>query len=466
MASVPTHLVGNTVITDTSYQPVSSLLPAAGNQLASLTSASVTLHNAGEPHSMHANQTNIATSASSLSCDESLPLCVPSKKRTHSSRETEVTSSAESESRASSSVEFFPHTAECNRRIPTRGIDSQLTAQEQKQRHYKPTTMVLRDSQPLSTLGTMPDLGTMERQLHVRPGITPDVAKTAAKREYNRRNAARVRMRNKGLVSDLQKKIANLAQHEAELQRANEVLQAKVEVLEKQYQDLLQARKMEYNGAIIKPPPTQTSLEALLATGLRQETNTPVAAPTPQLTSPSALGGLDESILQLLWRIVLQQYQQQMLQGAPAPPQHATCDSVETMKLLQSLLANSANVPAVTSCQKPSNDWSTLNPAMSSGLAPKVYRNDASNVHMPYAYHQTPAPATQVQIQESIQEQLRALQAGGGKGGFPSFAPAPMRNSQSATLPDILRALLQNGQAPTPTTQTDPHLRQFWQSGK
>jgi hypothetical protein len=353
---------------------------------------------------------------------------------------------------------------DCKREVPTRGKDSKLTAQKQKQRNYKPKTMVLRDSQPLSTLGTMPDLGTTEGQLHARPGVTPDDAKTAAKREYNRRNAARARMRNKGVVSDLQKKIANLAQHEAELQRANEVLQVQVKVLERQYQDLLQSRKMEYNRAIMKPPPAQTSLEPLLTTALRQETNTPAAAPSPQLTSASTLGGLDENMLQLVWRIILQQRQQQTPQSSPAPPQHATCDSVESVKLLQSLLANSANVPAVTSSQKPSNDWSTLTPAMTSGLASKTYPKDTSNMHMPYAYHQTPAPATQVQIQESIQEQLRVLQAGGGNGGFPWFAPAPMINSQSATLPDILRALLQNGQAPTPTppTQPDPHLRQLW----
>jgi hypothetical protein len=87
------------------------------------------------------------------------------------------------------------------------------------------------------------DLTTPEGQLAMNPKLTSKAAATEAKREYNRRNAARARKRNKHMVGGLQEKVHSLTRRAEELQRSNDVLQAQLEVLQTQNRDLLVSRK-------------------------------------------------------------------------------------------------------------------------------------------------------------------------------------------------------------------------------
>lgn len=87
------------------------------------------------------------------------------------------------------------------------------------------------------------DPTTAEGQMAINPNMTAKVASTEAKREYNRRNAARARKRNKHLVGDLQEKVHKLTRRAEDLERSNDVLQAQLEVLQSQNRDLLVSRK-------------------------------------------------------------------------------------------------------------------------------------------------------------------------------------------------------------------------------
>jgi hypothetical protein len=86
------------------------------------------------------------------------------------------------------------------------------------------------------------DPTTPEGQMAMNPKLTLKVAATEAKREYNRRNAARARKRNKHMVGGLQEKVNLLTKRTDELQRSNDVLQAQLEVLQTQNRDLLAIR--------------------------------------------------------------------------------------------------------------------------------------------------------------------------------------------------------------------------------
>jgi hypothetical protein len=87
------------------------------------------------------------------------------------------------------------------------------------------------------------DPTTTEGQMSLNPNISANAACTEAKREYNRRNAARARTRNKHMVGDLQEKVHSLTRCAEDLQRSNDVLQAQLEVLQSQNRDLLVSRK-------------------------------------------------------------------------------------------------------------------------------------------------------------------------------------------------------------------------------
>jgi hypothetical protein len=87
------------------------------------------------------------------------------------------------------------------------------------------------------------DPTTKEGQMFLNPNMTSKAACTEAKREYNRRNAARARKRNKHMVGDLQGQVHSLTRRADSLQRSNDVLQAQLEVLQSQNRDLLVSRK-------------------------------------------------------------------------------------------------------------------------------------------------------------------------------------------------------------------------------
>jgi hypothetical protein len=61
--------------------------------------------------------------------------------------------------------------------------------------------------------------------------MSEDDARVNAKREYNRQNAARARVRNKDMVRQLQEKVEFLTNRAQQLEQANEVLRAQLDVM-------------------------------------------------------------------------------------------------------------------------------------------------------------------------------------------------------------------------------------------
>lgn len=74
-------------------------------------------------------------------------------------------------------------------------------------------------------------LCTVEGQLASNPNMSREEAKEAAKKEYNRRNAARARVRNKDMVKSLQKRVNELTHMVTQLQRTNDVLRSQIDVM-------------------------------------------------------------------------------------------------------------------------------------------------------------------------------------------------------------------------------------------
>ena len=83
------------------------------------------------------------------------------------------------------------------------------------------------------------DLSTPEGQLKANPEMSLQEAKSAAKREYNRLNAARARQRNKMTVEQLHGRITELQNTVEQLQRANQGLTAQLSVLTQQNRTLV-----------------------------------------------------------------------------------------------------------------------------------------------------------------------------------------------------------------------------------
>ena len=69
-------------------------------------------------------------------------------------------------------------------------------------------------------------LTSEEGQLEANPNYTPDQARQAAKREYNRRNAARARIRLKCVLSEMQEKCATMSDEMQALRDENKALKA------------------------------------------------------------------------------------------------------------------------------------------------------------------------------------------------------------------------------------------------
>jgi hypothetical protein len=103
------------------------------------------------------------------------------------------------------------------------------------------------------------DLTTVKGQMAANPTMTQAQAKAAAKREYNRQNAARARQRNKDMVRSLQKQVADLTTITTQLQRNNEVLTAQVEVLQQQNRSLLSSQHQQQNANLPPLQPQQAS---------------------------------------------------------------------------------------------------------------------------------------------------------------------------------------------------------------
>jgi hypothetical protein len=83
---------------------------------------------------------------------------------------------------------------------------------------------------------------TPNGQLLLNPNLTMDEATLFAKREYNRRNAARARYRTKGLQDTLQQKVYRLAQDTEKLQKERKELEKLISDLQTQNRQLIEDR--------------------------------------------------------------------------------------------------------------------------------------------------------------------------------------------------------------------------------
>jgi hypothetical protein len=91
--------------------------------------------------------------------------------------------------------------------------------------------------------GTEPT--TIEGQLALYPDLTEEQAKVAAKREYNRRNAALIRERNKNMVEVLQERVWCLTNRADDLSRSNNDLKSQVDVLQTENRELAASSSVE-----------------------------------------------------------------------------------------------------------------------------------------------------------------------------------------------------------------------------
>ena len=78
------------------------------------------------------------------------------------------------------------------------------------------------------------DLTTVSGQAAAHPDWSLQNCRAAAKKEYNRRNAARARIRNKNLMADLQARVVHMSQREEALLNENSLLRAQVQVYKEQ----------------------------------------------------------------------------------------------------------------------------------------------------------------------------------------------------------------------------------------
>jgi hypothetical protein len=69
--------------------------------------------------------------------------------------------------------------------------------------------------------------------------LTPEAGAIEARREYNRRNAARARKRNKLMVGDLQENVESLTKRIEDLLQSNDLLQTQLKILQTQNWDIL-----------------------------------------------------------------------------------------------------------------------------------------------------------------------------------------------------------------------------------
>jgi hypothetical protein len=89
------------------------------------------------------------------------------------------------------------------------------------------------------------DPTTTEGQLALNPTLTEAKAKVAAKREYNRRNAAQARKRNKNTLAELQERLSCLTKRAEDLSRSNDVLKTQVDGLKTRNRELMASRSAE-----------------------------------------------------------------------------------------------------------------------------------------------------------------------------------------------------------------------------
>mmetsp|Transcript_14436 Transcript_14436/g.34567 ORF Transcript_14436/g.34567 Transcript_14436/m.34567 type:complete len:386 (-) Transcript_14436:162-1319(-) len=163
-----------------------------------------------------------------------------------------------------------------------------------------------------------------EGQLAKNPELSNAEAVLAAKREYNRRNAARARSRNKNLVHDLQQQVYKLAGDISSMKKKNAKLRDTMKTLTEENQKLAeqqlaaerqiaakerhgssslshflrqqqQQQQQQQQLAHMFPPPQSASLERSVETEQQRTMNTPAASASSGSLSgaPNALVGIE-----------------------------------------------------------------------------------------------------------------------------------------------------------------------------
>ena len=102
------------------------------------------------------------------------------------------------------------------------------------------------------------DATTAAGQLAMRPYLTEEQARREAKRESNRRNAAKARVRNKTLLVELHEKCTELTKRSEELKRENAVLRAQLEI----YKNKWEGKAEREPAPSASPPPLPTAAPA------------------------------------------------------------------------------------------------------------------------------------------------------------------------------------------------------------
>ena len=136
---------------------------------------------------------------------------------------------------------------------------------------------------PVSTDSADWHLATVRGQLAADPTLTPEQAKSNAKREYNRLNASRARKRNKSLVVELQRQVNQLQQRCVTAERDKSGLEGQVQFLTHQnrrivgmYEELW--RQQPGHGPTVELPPELQAIMMLPPTS-SSTTTTRTAAP-------------------------------------------------------------------------------------------------------------------------------------------------------------------------------------------
>jgi hypothetical protein len=172
----------------------------------------------------------------------------------------------------------------------------------------------------------------VEGRLAKNSGLRREDAKAAEKREYNRVNAARARLRNKEMVEELQKNVIDLNAHIVELERSNEILRAQVEVLGSRSQSLLTTSQVPTAAAPEQElDHVQSSTAAIVAPSFNtpifsvQQSGTGTGQPSPHQN----VVAVEQLLASILGRSLPQ------LEQPPSPP------ALDNLSLLLTLVQGS-----------------------------------------------------------------------------------------------------------------------------
>ena len=165
----------------------------------------------------------------------------------------------------------------------TRTIEAEARRVQRGGASTAPTTTAPAAAATVSNDSADWHLATVRGQLAADPTLTPEQAKSNAKREYNRLNASRARKRNKSLVVELQRQVNQLQQRCVTAERDKSGLEGQVQFLTHQnrrivgmYEELW--RQQPGHGPTVELPPELQAIMMLPPTS-SSTTTTRTAAP-------------------------------------------------------------------------------------------------------------------------------------------------------------------------------------------